>query len=227
MDHRPIKAALYTQFARIGKALASDKRLEILDLLAQGARPVDAIARETALTVGNTSAHLKVLRLARLVDSGKKGQQVFYRLAHEDVFGLLRNLETLGRKQLAEVDQIAQLYYESRDELEPVSAAELQRRLENDQVLLVDIRPKEEYEGGHIPGAISVPPDEIDERLAKLPRDQEIVAYCRGEYCLFSLDAVTHLRAKGYRARRLAVGLPDWRAEGLPVETLATHTTYQ
>ncbi len=224
MDHRHIKNALYAQFARIGRALASDKRLEILDLLAQGERPVEAIARETTLTMGNTSAHLQTLRRSRLVESRRKGQQVFYSLAHEDVFGLLRGLETLGRKQLAEVDQIAQLYYESRDELEPVSATELQRRLENDQVILVDVRPKEEYEGGHIPGALSVPPDEIDHRLAQLPHDQEIVAYCRGEYCLFSLDAVTHLRANGYRARRLAIGLPDWRAEGLPVETTVTTT---
>ncbi len=222
MDHRHIKDALYAQFARIGRALASDKRLEILDLLAQGERPVAGIARETALSIGNTSAHLQTLRRARLVESSKKGQQVFYRLGHEDVFGLLRSIETLGRKRLAEVDQIVQLYYESRDELEPVSAAELRRRLGDDQVILVDVRPREEYEGGHIPGALSVPPDEVEHRLAQLPHDREIVAYCRGEYCLFSLDAVRHLRAKGYRARRLAIGLPDWRAEGLPVETTAT-----
>ncbi len=217
MNHRSYKDALYAQFARVGKAFASDKRLEILDLLAQGERPVEAVAQETGLTIGNASAHLQVLRRARLVDSRKDGQQVYYQLADQDVFRLFRSLEALAQTRLTEIDQITRSYYESPQDLEGISAPELQDRLQDNEVILLDVRPHAEYVAGHIPGALSVPPDELQQHLEKLPRDQEIIAYCRGPYCLFATDAVRQLRHAGYRARRLALGLPDWRASGFPV----------
>ncbi len=217
MDHRSYKDSLYQQFARVGKAFASAKRLEILDLLAQGERPVEAVARETELTIGNASAHLQVLRRARLVDSRKDGQQVYYRLADQDVFRLFRDLEALAQKRLTEIEQITRSYHESPENLEGISAQELQTRLRDNEVILLDVRPSAEYAAGHIPGALSVPPDELQQHLDELPRNQEIIAYCRGPYCLFATDAVRQLRHAGYRARRLALGLPDWRAKGFPV----------
>ncbi len=217
MNHRSYKDSLYQQFARVGKAFASAKRLEMLDLLAQGERPVEAVARETELTIGNASAHLQVLRRARLVDSRKDGQQVYYRLADQDVFRLFRDLESLAKKRLTEVDQITRSYHESPEDLEGISAQELQARLRDNAVILLDVRPQTEYAAGHIPGALSVPPDELQQRLDEFPQNQEIIAYCRGPYCLYATDAVHQLRNAGYRARRLSLGLPDWRASGFPV----------
>jgi rhodanese-related sulfurtransferase len=208
---------LHAQFARIGAALSSPKRLEILDLLAQTERQVDRIAAEVGLSVGNTSAHLKVLHGARLVDRRRDGQHVIYRLADPGVFALLRNLQALGRAQLAEVDQLVHRYYETPDEFEPVLPSELLRRMEQDEVLVIDVRPAEEYAAGHIRGALNVPPEELERHLSTMPNDREIVAYCRGPYCLFSVDAVRLLRRNGFRARRLTEGFPDWSTEGRPV----------
>ncbi len=167
--------------------------------------------------MGNASAHLQVLRVARLVEGRKEGQHVFYGLADDAVFRFFREFQGLARQRLAEVDQLARLYYEAPDQLEQVTAHELLRRLRDGDVILLDVRPEEEYRAGHIPGAIGVPPAALERRLAELPRDRDIVAYCRGPYCLFSLEAVRLLRQYGYRARRLALGLADWRAQGLPV----------
>ena len=217
MPHRPLKDQLYEQFARIGKALSSPKRLEIIDLLSQGEKTVESIAHHAGLTMGNASAHLQVLRVARLVEGRKEGQHVFYGLADDAVFRFFREFQGLARQRLAEVDQLARLYYEAPDQLEQVTAHELLRRLRDGDVILLDVRPEEEYRAGHIPGAIGVPPAVLERRLAELPRDRDIVAYCRGPYCLFSLEAVRLLRQYGYRARRLALGLADWRAQGLPV----------
>lgn len=216
--HREFKDALYAQFARIGHALASPRRIELLDLLGQGEKTVEALAAQVATPVKNTSAHLRVLRQARLVETRRDGTYVYYRLAGDDVFGLLRSLETLAHGRLAEVEQAVRAHLDGKDELAPVTLEELRRRLREEDVTVVDVRPADEYAAGHIPGAVSLPVPELRRRLGELPRDREVIAYCRGRYCLYSLDAVTLLRKHGYRARRAHEGLPDWKAAGLPVE---------
>lgn len=215
--HRAVKDQLYANFARVAKALSSPKRLEIIDLLSQGERAVESLASEAALSVGNASAHLKVLHAARLVDRRRDGQRILYRLASPEVFRLFRDLQGFAETRLAEVERLVRLYYDQPDALEAVSREELLRRMRDGDVVLVDVRPREEFLAGHVPGALNVPPDELESHLATLPADREIVAYCRGPYCLFSVEAVAALRARGYRARRLATGLPDWRAAGHPV----------
>jgi rhodanese-related sulfurtransferase/DNA-binding transcriptional ArsR family regulator len=216
-DHERTKRSLYTHFARIGAALSSPVRLEIVDLLAQTERPVEELAGQLGLPIANASAHLKVLHGARLVDRRREGQRIYYRLADPAVGQLLRQLQAVGRAQLAEVDQLVRRYYEQPGEFEPVAPTELLRRLEREDVLVLDVRPPEEFRAAHIPGARNVPPAELKRRLAKLPRNREVVAYCRGPYCLFSVEAVAELRRRGFRARRLRGGLPDWRAAGYPV----------
>jgi rhodanese-related sulfurtransferase/DNA-binding transcriptional ArsR family regulator len=217
MAHRELKDALYSQFARVGHAVASPKRIEVLDLLSQGEKTVEQLAEQSAMPVKNTSAHLRVLRQARLVETRRQGTYVFYRLADDDVFRFLRELQALGRSRLAEVEQVASLYLDGRDELEPVTLGELRRRLRDGDVTVVDVRPEEEYRAGHIPGALSIPVAEMRRRLAEIPKRREVVAYCRGQYCVYSVEAVALLRKHGYRARRAREGLPDWRASGLPV----------
>lgn len=214
MSHRDFKAPLYAQFARIGHAVSAPKRLELLDLLAQGEKTVEMLAEQSGTPVKNTSAHLRVLRQARLVETRRDGSYVHYRLADDDVLRFLRTLQTLGRSRLAEVEQIAALYIDHRDELEPVDLAELRRLSRDSAVTIVDVRPREEYEAGHVPGALSMPVAELRRRLGELPKRREVVAYCRGPYCVYSTDAVELLRKHGYRARRAAEGLPDWRAAG-------------
>jgi rhodanese-related sulfurtransferase/DNA-binding CsgD family transcriptional regulator len=216
---RELKDQLHEQFARIGKALASPKRLEILDLLAQGEKPVEAIVEQTALNIKNVSAHLRELRSARLVETRKEGTYVFYRLAGERVFQVLRGIQSLARERLAEVDHVARLFFEHRDEMEPCDAEELLRRMQNGEVAILDVRPEDEYRAGHIQGAISIPVQELERRISELPDDQEVVAYCRGPYCVYAAEAVASLRKAGLRARRLEEGLPDWKARGFPVST--------
>jgi rhodanese-related sulfurtransferase len=217
--HREFKDRLFEQFARIGKALASPKRLEILDLLAQGERTVEEIARETAMPLANASQHLQVLKGARMVESRREGLYAYYRLADEAVFRTWQAVRALGETRLAEIDRVVETFLEDRNALEAVGAAALMERLSDGNVVVLDVRPEEEYRAGHIPGALSVPVDALEAALQALPKDKEIVAYCRGPYCVFSDEAVTLLRSRGYQARRLAEGLPDWRAKGLPVET--------
>lgn len=209
---------VYTHFARIGKALSSPARLEILDLLAQGEKPVEVIAAQTRLGVKNASAHLRELRSACLVETRKEGTYVHYRLANDGVFHLLREFQALGRHQIAEVDRVTQLFLESRDELEPIGPEALLHRLEEGAVTVLDVRPEDEYRAGHLPGALSVPPEELERRIGSLPKGREVVAYCRGPYCVYAADAVEALRKAGFRARRMELGVPDWRAAGLPVE---------
>ena len=211
------KDRLYDAWASIAKALASPKRLELLDTLAQGERTVDALAREAGLTLNNTSAHLKVLKSARLVESRKTAQFVFYRLADDAVIPVLRGVQTLARRRLHEVDALARAYVDARDSLEPIDMAELRRRLKSGDVTLIDVRPEAEYEAGHIAGAKSVPLETLERRLSAIPKRRPVVAYCRGPYCVLSAGAVEKLRRRGYRAMRLADGLPDWKAAGLPV----------
>jgi len=222
--HREFKDALYGQFARIGHALASPKRIELLDLLGQGEKTVEALAEHVATPIKNTSAHLRVLRQARLVETRRDGTYVYYRLADDDVFRLLRTLETLGHSRLADIQQVVQSYLDGPDELEPVTFKELQRLMREAEVTVVDVRPAAEYQAGHIPGALSVPVGDLKRRLRELSKRREIIAYCRGRYCVYSLDAVTVLRKHGYRARRAHDGLPDWRAAGLPIEAGAGST---
>ena len=215
--HRAFKDQLYDQFARIGKALASPHRLELLDLLAQGERSVEDVARETGMSVANASQHLQTLRAAQLVTARRDGIHAFYRLADGQVFRLWQAVRDVGAVRLAEIDRLATAFLGDRSTLEPVEAAELLERLRQGDVVLLDVRPEEEYRAGHLPGARSVPLATLDAQASQLPRDREIVAYCRGPYCLFSDEAVALLRARGYAARRLAIGFPDWRAAGLPV----------
>ena len=217
-EKRTFKNQLYEQFARLGKALASPHRLELLDVLAQCERTVEALAQETGLSVANASQHLQVLRAARLVEVRREGVSMYYRLADESVFKLWQAIRTVGEAQLAEIDRVVQAYLQDRTRLQPMNAQELLHRLSNDQIILLDVRPAQEYAAGHLPRARSIPVTELEVRLAELPVDREIVAYCRGPYCVFADEAVAILRARGYRALRLEEGLPDWRALGLPVE---------
>lgn len=212
-----LKDQVYTHFARIGKALANPKRLEILDLLAQGEKTVEQVAAQARLGLKNASAQLRELRAARLVESRREPPYVHYRLADEDVHRLLRDLQTLGRARLAEIDQVARLFMENRDALEPLGREELARRLEAGDVTVLDVRPEDEFGAGHIPGSLSIPIAELARRLAEVPRDREVVAYCRGPYCVYALEAVELLREHGFDARRMEGGLPEWRAEGRDV----------
>jgi rhodanese-related sulfurtransferase len=215
---REVKEALFEQFARIGKAVASPKRIELLDLLCQGERTVEGLARATQMGLTNTSAHLQVLRQARLVETRREGAKVFYRLADEAVCRFYFALRELGRARLAEVEKVIRDFFDARDDLEPVSRDALLRRLERGEAAVLDVRPVEEYAAGHIPGARSIPLPELRERLDELPRDVEIVAYCRGPYCVLAPEALAILRASGFAARRLEEGFPEWRLAGLPVE---------
>jgi rhodanese-related sulfurtransferase len=215
---RQVKEALYEQFSRLGKALASPRRIELLDLLCQGERTVEALAEAARMGVTNTSAHLQVLRQARLVETRREGVKVYYRLADEEVCRFFFALRDLARARLAEVEQVVRDYLEARDELEPVSRQALLERLGRGDVTVLDVRPPEEFAAGHIPGARSVPLPELERRLDELPRDVEVVAYCRGPYCVLAPEALGILRAAGFRARRLEDGFPEWRLAGLPVE---------
>ncbi|HUU46869.1 MAG TPA: metalloregulator ArsR/SmtB family transcription factor [Acidobacteriota bacterium] len=211
------KDRLYGQFALIGRALSSPKRLEILELLSQGERSVEDLAHETESSVSNVSQHLQNLRAARLVEARKDGLYVRYRLADEAVGAFWRSLQSLAIDRSAEAREIVSTFIDQRDQFEPVGYDELLARAEKGDVVVLDVRSGPEYAAGHIPNAQSIPLNELADRLGELPGDCEIVAYCRGTYCLLSVDAVLLLRQNGLTARRLAGGLPQWRAEGFPV----------
>jgi len=216
--HRRFKSALYEQFARIGKALSAPARLELLDLLGQGPRTVEALAEQASLSVANASRHLQVLRAARLIEAEKRGQFVAYRLASDEVGALWLALRGLGERRLAEIEQATAAYFEQRGAMEPVAGDELLRRVQEGKVTVLDVRPTEEYRAGHIPGALSIPVGELQARLKELPKGRAIVAYCRGPYCVMAVEAVELLRKKGFRAERMELGVLDWRALGLAVE---------
>lgn len=216
-QHRQFKDQLYEQFARIGKALASPKRLELLDLLGQGERTVEGLAKEASLSIANCSQHLQVLREARLVEARKEGLYVFYRLADEAVGDFWLALRSLAERRLADIDRVVRDYFETPEALEPIGRHELLDRVREGSVTVLDVRPAEEYLAGHIPGAVSMPPEELERRLAELSRDREIIAYCRGPYCVYAVHAVELLRRRRFKARRFEEGIPEWRSAGLPV----------
>ena len=216
---RSFKNEVYDQFARMGKAFSSASRLELIDLLAQRERTVDELAEETEMSVANTSRHLQVLKKERLVRRRKEGTRAYYRLAGPEVYRAWRAMRAMAESRLSEIEETVQRYLTDRDQLEALSPRELEERLDRDDVIVVDVRPEEEYETGHIPGARSIPVDQIEEHLGELPEDKDIVAYCRGPYCVYSDDAVRHLREEGRSAYRLTEGLPDWTVEGRPVES--------
>jgi len=213
------KRDVFANLARVGTALSSATRIEFLELLAQAERSVEQLATLTGTTVANTSQHLQKLRQAGLIVGRKEGLYVFYRLAGDEIVELLSAMSRVGEAYVAEVEQILRLYFARKDELEPVPARELLDRARKGLVTVLDVRPPEEFAAGHVPGAINIPLHELEKRLKDLPKRKELVAYCRGPYCLMSYDAVLMLRKKGLKARRLEAGLPEWRAAGLPVET--------
>lgn len=219
MSNRTFKADLFRQFARIGNALSNGTRLEMLEMLAQQERSVDALGRALGLSVANASQHLKQLRHAGLVLARKEGQFVYYRVASDDVMRLFGALMLVGEKQLAEVERLVNSFLTARDSLEPVPAKELLRRMRDGVVTVLDVRPAGEFAAGHLPGAVNIPLDQLTARMRELPAKREVIAYCRGPYCLLAFEAVETLRKKGRKARRLEQGLPEWRLAGLPIES--------
>jgi rhodanese-related sulfurtransferase len=215
---RRFKDAIYEQFARLGKAVSAPRRLELLDLLCQGPRTVEALADQAAISVANASQHLQVLRAVRLVDAEKKGLYVEYRLADDEVCRFLVALRGLAEARLAEVAQVTAEFLDAREEMEAVEADELLRRVKKGEVTVIDVRPAQEYRAGHIPGAISIPVGELKARLKEVPKGREVVAYCRGPYCVMAVEAVELLRKKGFKAHRMEQGVVDWRVRGWRVE---------
>jgi rhodanese-related sulfurtransferase len=219
MTDHAAKQRIYDQFARIGKALAAPGRLELIDLLVQGERPVDALARETTMSIANASQHLQVLHAARLVDTRREGQRIYYRLAAPAVVDLWLALRQTAEARLAELDAVAREYLGESDKFEPIDRDELARRIEAGTVVVIDVRPWEEFEQGHIAGAVSVPLDEVKTWAREAPRRKQIVAYCRGPYCVYAIQAAAELQKRGLRAMRAVDGVAEWRAAGLPIAT--------
>jgi rhodanese-related sulfurtransferase/DNA-binding transcriptional ArsR family regulator len=220
MNSRKFKDSLYEQFARISKSLAHPKRLELIDLLSQGERNVEALAHETQMSIANTSQHLQTLKAARLITTRKDGLYVYYCLADIQVYKLWGLIRDLGEKSLADVDQVVQTFFSDKQQYQSVSAEELLNLIQKKDVIILDVRPTLEYKQGYIKGAISVPLEKLEEYLSKIPKSKKIVVYCRGPYCVMSFDAVKLMKARGYRAVRLDEGLPEWRLKGFPVEQI-------
>lgn len=216
---RDTKDKLYTQFAHIGQALSSPKRLELLDLLCQNEKTVEVLAQNSNMSVANTSRHLQVLRAAMLVDRRQDGVFVYYRLAGLEVCDFFRNLRTLAEKRIAEIDRIVAEYFDRSAQLQPVNRKTLLRRARTGDAIILDVRPEDEYAAGHLPHAVSLPLSQLRKRLKDLPTDSEIIAYCRGPYCVLAQEAVTMLRSKGFKAFRLEDGVAEWRDSGMPVES--------
>lgn len=218
MSSSPVKHQLFVQFARVGKTLSNPHRLTLLEFLAQGERSVDALARVSGLSIANASQHLQQLRQAGLVTTRKQGQFVHYQLAGDEVVVLLEALRRVAEQHLAEVERLVKTHLTSKDDLEPIAADELLKRMKQKRVTVIDVRPAEEYAAGHVAGALNIPLEELEKHWTELPASREIVAYCRGPYCLLAYEAVAKLRRKGFKARRMEKGFPEWRQAGLPVE---------
>ena len=222
MSTRNPKLALFAQFAAVAKCLAHPHRLELLEQLAQGERSVEVLADRTRLSVANASQHLQHMRRAGLLANRREGKFVYYQLVDDTILDLLAALRRIAERNVAEVERIVRSYFNNRDSLEPISRAELLQRSRAGEVIVLDVRPEDEFALGHLPGAISIPLRNLEMRLAEFDPTQEIIAYCRGPYCVLSYEAVAVLRARGFKARRLEDGLPEWRAAGLPVATGST-----
>lgn len=218
MSSQSFKQDLFSQFARVGKALSNGNRLELLEFIAQGQRSVDDLAKVSGLTVANTSQHLQHLRQAGLVTSRKQGLKVYYQLSGDDVIQLLDIVRVVAERHIAEVDKLINTYLTIKDELEPIPREELISRVKDGLVTVLDVRPPEEYNAGHVPGAINVPLSDLESHLAQIDNKQEVVAYCRGPHCILAFDAVARIREKGITAHRLEDGFPEWKLAGLPVE---------
>jgi len=213
------KQDLFAQFARIGKALSNGNRLELLEFIAQGERNVEELAKVSGLSIANTSQHLQQLRQVGLVTSNKRGLKVFYRLSSDEVIGLLTTLRRVAETNLADVNQLISTFLTVKDNLEPIPAEELLERARDGLVTVLDVRPTTEYKNGHLPGALNVPLEQLEYYLDKLDKNAEIIAYCRGPHCILAFEAVEKLRQKGFNARRLEDGFPEWKVAGLPVES--------
>lgn len=219
MSTDAMKGELYRSIARVAQALAHGNRLQLLELIAQSERSVDTLAAMTGMTVANASQHLQALRQAGLVAARKDGQRVYYSVSGADVLALCAGLRSVAEARVAEVEKLVRDFIGDRDELEPIPAGELLERAQQGLVTVLDVRPPEEFAAGHLPGAVNIPIDRLESELAKLPKRREVVAYCRGPYCLMSFEAVLKLRKRGWKARRLENGFPEWKAAGLPVRT--------
>jgi rhodanese-related sulfurtransferase len=218
MKGREFKDVVFEQFSRIAYAFAAPKRLEIIDILAQGERDVDSLAREGAMTVANASRHLQILKAARLVKNRREGVRIIYKLSDDDVFDCWKNLQAIAEKRVGEIREISNLFMQERDSMETISAIELWRRIQNNDVIVLDVRPESEYSQSHIPHSLSIPLKQLNEKIKELPNDIDVVAYCRGPYCVLSPEAVSILKKAGIKAIRLEEGLPEWKQAGLPVE---------
>jgi ArsR family transcriptional regulator len=213
------KQAIYESLAEVAQALGHPHRLELLEHLAQGVRSVEELSKRSGLTFANTSRHLQILRRARLVETERSGKRILYRLAGEaEVIALTSALARVGERNIAEINRVLTDYFRARDSLEPASRDELIGMLHDNLVTVLDVRPEDEFVAGHLPGALNIPVVELERRLGELPPNREVIAYCRGPYCVFSVEAVSVLRSRGYQVRRLEDGYPEWKAAGLPVE---------
>jgi rhodanese-related sulfurtransferase/DNA-binding transcriptional ArsR family regulator len=218
MSSQTFKQDIFAQFARVGKAMSHGNRLELLEFIAQGERSVDELAKVSGLSVANTSQHLQQLRQAGLVTCSKRGLKVFYQLSGNDVVELFNTLRNVAQRHLADVQQLVNTYLNVKDDLEPIPAIELLDRAKNGLVTVLDVRPAKEYQSGHVPGAINIPIEELEQHLSELDSNHEVVAYCRGPHCILAFDAVAKLRKKGITAHRLEDGFPEWKSAGLPIE---------
>ncbi len=218
MKGREYKDVVFENFARVALAFAAPKRLEIIDILAQGERDVESLSREAAMTIANTSRHLQVLKSSRLVKSRREGVRIFYTLTDDDVFLCWKNLQVMSEKRVSEINEVNRLFHEERNSMETIAASELWKRIQNDNVIVLDLRPEVEYNHSHIPTSLSIPLKQLKEKLNELPKDLDIVAYCRGKYCVLSPEAVAILKEKGFQAIRMEEGLQEWKKAGLPVE---------
>lgn len=218
MKSREFKDLIFQQFANIAGAFSTPKRLEIIDLLSQGEKDVETLSNQISATVANTSRHLQVLKNVRLVESRREGVRIYYRLADEKVFNCWKGLQLLAENRVAEIREVLKQFLEERDSLQAISKEQLLKLIQTDNVTVIDVRPPEEFNSGHISGAISMPLSELKDRLDEIPKEREIIAYCRGPYCVLSPEAIKILKDKGYNALRLEVGLPEWNMAGLSVE---------
>lgn len=219
MKPNTFKSDLFSQFARVGKALSNANRLELLEFLAQGSRSVESLANVAKLSVANTSQHLQLLRQSGLVTSRKEGLKVYYSLSGDDVISLLNSLRDVAERHISDVDKLVNTYLTAKDDLDPIPADELLNMVKQDLVTVLDVRPHEEYDAGHVQGAINIPINELEQHLQQFDSSQEFVAYCRGPHCILAFDAVAQLRDNGFQARRLEDGYPEWKVAGLPTES--------